>query len=261
MKSVLKVCLLVALPAFLMSMPLMGQVIFKSSFESSETIVKAPLNDTGITWGGVYPSGNYDTCTGETIAAQDCSHGRDNTHNDDSDGHAGFSFTKLDTNGDVLPASASTWSCVRDQVTGLTWEVKTDDGGLRDIDNTYSWYNPDPNTNGGKPGSQNRGICVDSDCDTYSYMQAVNGGTSALCGFRDWRVPWLDELRSIVDFGRYNPAIDTAYFPRQGSSVVWSGSPHIYFVTGVKGVDFYYGSDSIASDSKSHQVRLVRGAQ
>lgn len=34
------------------------------------------LNDTGITWGGEYPSGNNTDCTGDTISAQDCSHGR-----------------------------------------------------------------------------------------------------------------------------------------------------------------------------------------
>ncbi len=55
-----------------------------------------PLNDTGITWGGDYPSGNNTTCTSNIAAPQDCNQGRDATHNDDSDGHAGFSFTKLD---------------------------------------------------------------------------------------------------------------------------------------------------------------------
>ena len=63
------------------------------------TSCSAPLNDTGITWGGSYPSGNNAGCTGEEIGAQDCSHGRDFTNNDNSDGHAGFSFTKLDASG------------------------------------------------------------------------------------------------------------------------------------------------------------------
>ena len=91
--------------------------------------------------GSIGSSGDSTACTSATtdISAQDCSHGRDATHNDDWDGHAGFSFTKLDRNGNPLPAAATSWSCVRDNVTGLTWEVKTNDGGIHDKDNTYWW--------------------------------------------------------------------------------------------------------------------------
>lgn len=93
-----------------------------------------PLNDTGITWGGEYPTGNNSGCTGVAIDAQDCSSGRDATHNNDSDGDAGFSYTKLDSKGDPLSDQSVTyastpWACVQDNVTGLIWEVKTDDGG------------------------------------------------------------------------------------------------------------------------------------
>ena len=52
---------------------------------------------------------------------------------------------------------------MRDNVTGLMWEVKTDDGGLRDKDWTYSWYNPDATTNGGSAGYADYGDnCFDS---------------------------------------------------------------------------------------------------
>jgi pimeloyl-ACP methyl ester carboxylesterase len=226
-----------------------------------EWLAAKPLNDTGIDWGGNYPSGNNATCTGETIAAQDCSHGRDATHNDDSDGRAGFSFTKLDANGNALPASASVWDCVRDEVTGLTWEVKTDDGGLRDTDNTYSWYNPDPNTNGGNPGVQDGGLCTGSDCDTYSYVQAVNAEAQALCGARDWRMPWREELRSIVDYRGVNPAIDTGYFLNQRGSDVWSGSPSADVSFGAWGVSFGFGGDYSGVRDDDIRVQLVRGGQ
>lgn len=65
-------------------------------------------------------------------------------NNDDSDGHAGFSFTKLDANGNELLANATDWSCVKDNVTGLIWEVKqggngtVGDEGLHDADDTYT---------------------------------------------------------------------------------------------------------------------------
>lgn len=73
---------------------------------------------------------------------QDVDYGRDKTNND-IDGHAGFNFTKIDSSGNVLPVVAANWSAVLDNVTGLMWENKTDDGGLHDKDNLYTWYDPD----------------------------------------------------------------------------------------------------------------------
>ena len=50
-----------------------------------------------------------------------------------------MSYTKLDERGRELPDSASEWVMVRDNVTGLIWEVKTDDGSVHDKDNKYNW--------------------------------------------------------------------------------------------------------------------------
>ncbi|MCI5129100.1 MAG: hypothetical protein D3907_11500, partial [Candidatus Electrothrix sp. AUS3] len=88
---------------------------------------KLTLNDTGITWSGNYESGNNTFCIASTlpdgdnvVAAQDCSHGRDATHNAGF-GHAGFSYTKLDSNGvplDDQSADYATtpWVCVKDNI-------------------------------------------------------------------------------------------------------------------------------------------------
>jgi hypothetical protein len=78
-------------------------------------------------------------------------------------GSAGFDFTKIANDGFELPSNATLgsgpkdWACTRDNVTGLLWEVKTADGGLRDQDWTFTWYNADPNTNGGATGKENSG--------------------------------------------------------------------------------------------------------
>ena len=50
------------------------------------------------------------------------------------------SYTKLDANGDDLPEEATEWVMVRDNVTGLIWENKADNGTIHDKDNTYNWY-------------------------------------------------------------------------------------------------------------------------
>ena len=226
-----------------------------------------PLNDTGIDWCGD-GSRNFRACPVDGYPWQDAQDGRDATHNDDSDGHAGFSFTKLDANGNPLPSTATHWSCVRDNVTGLVWEVKTDDGGLRDKDWTYSWYNPDSATNGGFAGYADYGDnCYDaSRCDTHKFVADVNA--RGLCGARDWRLPNVRELLSIVANDRVQPAIDTRYFPNtQPFGAVWSSSPDAYHSGYAWYVEFhdgdFYDGNSLNPYDKydGHYVRLVRGGQ
>ncbi|MCP4235258.1 MAG: DUF1566 domain-containing protein [Aestuariibacter sp.] len=208
----------------------------------------ARLNDTGLTWGGNYPDGNNGDCIGETIAEQDCSHGRDATHNDNSDGHAGFSFTKLDASGNDLAASASSWSCVRDNVTGLVWEVKTDDDGIHDRDNTYRW---------GGIGADPYGTEFYDDWD----VLVNDSNTETLCGFSDWRVPNVKELKGIASFDRSSPAIDTNYFPNTSSSYYWSGTAYADFSGGAWGVNFDGGETDLFGRGDNLYVRLVRGGQ
>jgi len=178
----------------------------------NETVV----NDTGVDW-WVKNHTIYLDYEDQSHPGQDASFGRDRSFDDDSDGHAGFSFTKLDQNGSPLPADASNWLCVRDEVTGLTWEVKRDDGGLHDRDDKYVWYNTDGTRNGGLAGWEDGGEnCYGYDvadahsyCNTEAFASRVN--KEGLCGKRDWRVPEREELRSIVDYSRSRPAIDTRF--------------------------------------------------
>ena len=228
------------------------------------------LNDTGITWGGDYSSGNNSDCSSNISAPQDCHQGRDadSGTNDDSDGHAGFSFTKLDSAGNALNARATNWSCVQDNVTGLIWEVKTDDGGLHDKDDQYNWYNTDPATNGGEDGyaDDDGNICYgydSSDASTYCNTQAFTArvNEAGLCGFTDWRVPDIEELRSIVNYSRTNPSIDINYFPNTRSSSYWSASPKAGDSDSAWRLDFYSGDDYYGRRYYFYHVRLVRSGQ
>lgn len=196
-------------------------------------VATSPLNDTGITWGRGYPKGNI-ACTEQTIQQQDCSYGRDASHNDDSDGHAGFSFTKLDENGDDLPALAQEWSCVRDNTTKLIWEAKTASDGIHNAGNRYAW------------GGGSRSLVDGSN-------------TEELCGFSDWRVPTIEELIGIVDFSRSRPTIDTNYFPYTVSGRVWSSTlPVSSSVSMAWCVSFYNSDVGTWFKNSKLQVRLVR---
>ena len=222
-------------------------------------VIISPLNDTGITWGGNYPDGNNITCIGETIAEQDCSHGRDaqaatGTLTKVGGGQAGFDFTKLDANGNALPFSATRWNCVRDNHTGLVWEVKTTDGGIHNESNTYRW--------GGKTALLTGTFGTRyNDWDTL--VDGSNAG-SGLCGFTDWRVPSREELLSIVNYNQAWPVIDTAYFSNTVGGNYWSASPVAGDSGLAWGVDFDNGYVTFKYRSRynvSYRVRLVRGGQ
>ena len=80
-----------------------------------------------------------------------------------------------------------------------------------------------------------------------------------LGNFTDWRVPTIRELLSIVDYTRYNPAIDTDTFPNTPSVWFWSVSPCAYDSGYAWIVSFSYGSSGNYGVSFSNRVRCVRG--
>ena len=205
------------------------------------TTFAGPLPDTGQT--KCYNSTEEITCPqpGEPFYGQDGNYTIDPP-----------SCTKLDASGNDLPGEATSWVMARDNVTGLIWEVKTDDGSIHDKDNTYTWCDPNSDTNGGEAGT-----CGDG-TDTEDFVNALNEENYG--GFCDWRLPTLLELSSIVNSGRHNPTINTEYFPYTASSGYWSSVPGN---RGSQGnawhYSFLYGSSADKVKSGCQHVRAVRG--
>lgn len=186
-------------------------------------------------------------------------------------GAAGFDYTKIANNGTTLAASATLgaaatdWACTKDNVTGLTWEVKTTDTGLRDWSWKYSWYSSDGGTNGGNPGSTGGIAACNATlpgglCNTEAFVTAVNA--AALCSYTDWRLPSYRELFSLVHFGTQNPSIDSNYFPNtRAGGALWSATSYALAPLEAWIIEFTFGDSFPLDKPEDNYVLLVRGAQ
>ena len=181
------------------------------------------------------------------------------------------SYTKLGyIDGQLveLPDSATLedgWIMTRDNVTGLIWEIKTNKDGIKDYtnphdaDNTYTWCDTNPDTNGG-----NQGTCGDG-TDTEDFINALNSANFG--GFSDWRLPTIKELSTLVDASipYPGPTLNTDYFPNTNNDnwgFYWSSTTNAYDTDDARAVDFGYGYVySFVNKDYDGYVRAVRSGQ
>jgi hypothetical protein len=132
---------------------------------------------------------------------------------------------------------------VVDNLTGLEWEKKSDDGLYRDKDFLWSWIDANNNFLAGNP----------------------NGGLNTECpgaeGICDWRLPTLAELQTILSEPfpcTTSPCIDGVF----GPTVVhdyWSSTTLADNPTYAWGVFFGTGEVSYGVKTLHNSVRAVRG--
>ncbi len=199
-------------------------------------------------------------------------------------GVAGFDFTKIANDGNPLSAGAALganttdWACTKDNVTGLTWEIKTT-SGLRSVAHTYAWYSTDGTTNGYTPpspqvgagsagaelgelgtdtcGGTLAGAPYNNQCNTQYFVAAVNA--VGLCGHSDWRLASRRELLSIVRAGTSGPSVDSIYFPNTANASYWTGKTTNGWLRAYT-VNFVGGAADYSNKTQNRwRARLVRG--
>ncbi|WP_462152282.1 Lcl C-terminal domain-containing protein [Pseudoalteromonas xiamenensis] len=230
------------------------------------------LNDSGQV--SCYNATAKIDCTSSNdFAGQDAKTGRDSVVArlaKTGQGDNGFDFTKLDAFADELPNDSTSFSCVRDNVTGLIWEVKEAPVGtlpnvtLRASHNRYTWGFA--GVTGSVFGAANSTCESDVNCSLEAYVQAVNA--TNYCGGVNWRVPTYVELMGLLDFEKrsQNLMIPTQYFPNSPAA---SLNGNLYYwtkQTSADGtslsqayvIDLQTGNDVAYPKANTAYVRLVR---
>jgi hypothetical protein len=134
-------------------------------------------------------------------------------------------FVKLSETGAELPTKAKEWAQVLDRESGLIWAADT-------IGARCNW------------------------AQAKSAASAVRIGEHA-----DWRLPTIKELLSLVDYERFSPAIDTAFFKCE-SNWYWSITPDASSPGGFAWSVFFDSGDAdFSGQSYAAFVRPVRSAR
>lgn len=91
------------------------------------------------------------------------------------------------------------------------------------------------------------------------HVAALNAA-GGFAGQTDWRLPNVDELKSIIETRCTNPSINATIFPATPASYFWTGSANATSTGYAADVYFDSGGTGIADKSRAMSVRLVRGA-
>lgn len=202
------------------------------------------LNDTGVLFATNDLVSNLDICRSNadgsnTLSIQDCSLGRDvdqmlGSLQKEGQGPVSMDYTKLGSDGHAIVMQeqfwedsgseelGTSWSCVRDNVTGLIWERKTT-SGLRAESNLYFPFEASDYTSIGEevPAEINQENCSGAlstgseiQCTARSYVNKINA--IKLCGLSNWRLPMPVEISDLTLYttktSEVTPVISSDYF-------------------------------------------------
>jgi hypothetical protein len=149
----------------------------------------------------------------------------------------------------------------------------------RSTDHEYYWLNEDTSTNGGRSGSLGElsdtkfplsRFCAFPHQDLTNYVSDIKGCNSrdylkvmndlAVCGFTDWRLPKIEELRSLVNYQVNSQPWDAQFFPftnSQGDYI--SATPSVSNDASVWCIDGSSGEVKLCHKQQPSYIQAVRG--
>ncbi|MDY6989848.1 MAG: DUF1566 domain-containing protein [Thermodesulfobacteriota bacterium] len=83
----------------------------------------------------------------------------------------------------------------------------------------------------------------------------------SLAGYSDWRLPTKKELQSLLNYGFFRPAGDTAYFAYSHvpDDCNWSATTRVFLSVSAWKLSFWEGQATISGENNLNYVRAVRG--
>jgi hypothetical protein len=131
---------------------------------------------------------------------------------------------------------------IRDNITNLVWEKLTNDGTIHDVDNVYTWDE--------------------------AFQKIADLNTANFAGHNDWRLPNINELKTLPDYGQFWPSIDPAFNngvdsftqPSGDSAAYWSSTTNQFYPWYAWTLYFDIGID-VGYDIKANKNRHVRAVR
>ena len=158
----------------------------------------------------------------------------------------------------LLPILAGAQTCQTNRILATTPTNRftiNNDGTVSDTKTGLTWK---------KCSEGQSGVdCRTGTATTYTWQGALqqaqsvnnNGG---FAGYKNWRLPSIKELNSIVEEQCIEPSINLAVFPESQGRWYWSSSPYANNSSYALGVDFDGGLSNDYYKYGDYFVRLVR---
>jgi hypothetical protein len=151
-----------------------------------------------------------------------------------------------------------------DDVTKFIWEIKTDDGSVHDVDNEYTWTDTTNGDNTDPDGTlfteflyalnntcDGEGI---TDCE--SKKDCAKGENCGFTGHKDWCIPNIKVLQTIVDYTTFNSASSVPGLI--STSPYWSSTTFAYDTDSAWIVISATGDVFADAKSSLYRARAVR---
>ena len=158
-------------------------------------------------------------------------------------------------------------------------DLKIQHRNWRSTDHEYYWLDENTSSNGGRSGSQGKlsdiklpisRYCAFPHQDMSNYISEVKGCNSrdylkvmnnlAICGFTDWRLPKIEELRSLVNYQLNARRWDANFLPFANNKGEYiSATPSVSNDASVWCVKGSSGEVKLCHKQQPNYIRAVRG--